>query len=85
MRDSPGSSLTVLAGVGSIVLATAVACAASGCGWDPSRPFNGNAPAVTRALEDLDAGDAPSAVARLEEYLSTGACKDGVMGTRGTS
>jgi hypothetical protein len=29
----------------------------------------------------LDAGDAGSAVARLEEYLSTGACKDGVIGT----
>ncbi len=40
MRDSQESSLTVLAGVGWIVLATAVACAASGCGWDPSRPFD---------------------------------------------
>jgi len=54
---------------------------ASACGWDPSRPFDRNAPAVTRALEDLDAGDAGSAVARLEDYLSTGACKDGVIGT----
>jgi tetratricopeptide (TPR) repeat protein len=64
-----------------ILLAAAFAIITSACGWDPSRPFDRNAPAVARALEDLDAGDAGSAVARLQQYLSTGACKDGVIGT----
>jgi hypothetical protein len=36
---------------------------------------------VREALVDLDAGDAGSAAARLEDYLSTGACKDGSIGT----
>jgi hypothetical protein len=36
---------------------------------------------VRQAIEDLDAGDAASAATRLEEYLSTGPCKDGNIGT----
>jgi Ca-activated chloride channel family protein len=51
------------------------------CGWNPSRPFDRDAPPVRRALADLDAGDAGSAAGRLEEYLSTGGCKDGNIGT----
>jgi hypothetical protein len=35
---------------------------------------------VKRAIADLDAGDAASAAGRLEDYLSTGACKDGNIG-----
>jgi hypothetical protein len=50
------------------------------CGWDPSRPFDREAPAVKMALADLDAGDAASAAGRLEEYLSTGACSEGNIG-----
>jgi Ca-activated chloride channel family protein len=53
----------------------------SSCGWNPSRPFDREAPTVKQALSDLDAGDAASAASRLEEYLSTGPCKDGVIGT----
>jgi hypothetical protein len=51
------------------------------CGWNPSRPFDREAPAVKEALVELDGGDAGSAVAKLEDYLSTGACKDGNIGT----
>jgi hypothetical protein len=51
------------------------------CGWNPSRPFDRDSPAVQEALGDLDAGDASSAAVRLEDYLSTGACKDGSIGT----
>jgi Ca-activated chloride channel homolog len=51
------------------------------CGWNPSRPFDRDAPSVRLALSDLDAGDAASAAGRLEEYLSTGPCKDGNIGT----
>ncbi|MDP9148811.1 MAG: tetratricopeptide repeat protein, partial [Myxococcota bacterium] len=51
------------------------------CGWNPSRPFERDAPSVNKAVADLDAGDAASATKRLEEYLSTGDCKDGNIGT----
>jgi Ca-activated chloride channel family protein len=51
------------------------------CGWNPSRPFDRESPPVTQALADLDAGDAASAASRLEDYLSTGPCKDGSIGT----
>ncbi len=53
----------------------------TGCAWDPSRPFDRDAPLVKEAVGDLDAGDAGSAANRLEEYLSTGECKDGIIGT----
>jgi Ca-activated chloride channel homolog len=55
--------------------------ALASCGWNPSRPFDRSAPAVTEALAELDAGDAAAAASRLEEYLSTGPCKDGSIGT----
>jgi hypothetical protein len=51
------------------------------CGWDPSRPFDREAPSVQRAVRDFDAGDAAAAAAVLEDYLSTGTCKDGNIGT----
>ena len=45
-----------------LLFGAAVACAAIGaCGWDPSHPFDREAPAVNRAIADLDAGDAASA------------------------
>jgi hypothetical protein len=52
-----------------------------GCGWDPSRPFDRDSPVVKEALGELDAGDASAAAGRLEDYLSTGICKDGSIGT----
>jgi hypothetical protein len=51
------------------------------CGWNPSRPFDREAPAVSEAITELDGGDAGSAARKLEEYLSTGPCKDGSIGT----
>ncbi|MDP9034729.1 MAG: hypothetical protein M3O50_07955 [Myxococcota bacterium] len=51
------------------------------CGWNPSRPFERDAPMVSRAVADLEAGDAASAANRLEEYLNTGDCKEGNIGT----
>jgi hypothetical protein len=64
-----------------VVLASALVCAAlAACGWDPSRPFDRDAPTVKQAIADLDAGDAGSAAGKLEDYLSTGQCKDGNIG-----
>jgi hypothetical protein len=57
------------------------ALALCACGWDPSRPFDRESPSVREAVSDLGSGDAASAASRLEEYLSTGRCKDGSIGT----
>jgi hypothetical protein len=52
------------------------------CGWSPSRPFDRQAPAVTSAIKSLaDGGDATLAAATLEDYLTTGPCADGNIGT----
>lgn len=51
------------------------------CGWDPSRPFERESPQVREAITQFDAGDAQSAGSLLEEYLSTGQCKEGNIGT----
>ena len=50
------------------------------CGWDPSHPFDRDAPPVKQAIGALDAGDATAASDLLEQYLSTGACADGKIG-----
>jgi hypothetical protein len=64
-----------------LLVAGAVACGwLAACGWNPSRPFEREAPAVKEAVVDLDGGDAATAVERLEEYLSTGPCKEGSIG-----
>ena len=65
-----------------VSVAGALACAA--CGWNPSRPFDRDVPAVKAAMADLDAGDAAAATARLQDYLSTGGCKEGSIGTPDT-
>jgi hypothetical protein len=63
------------------VLCSALVCAVlAACGWDPSRPFERDAPAVKQAIADLDGGDAGSAAHQLEDYLSTGQCKEGNIG-----
>jgi len=58
--------------------ATSIALGA--CGWDPSRPFDRDAPQVKQAVAALDAGDAAAAAVTLEEYLSTGVCDEGKIG-----
>ncbi len=61
-----------------IASASFVACS----GWDPMRPFEREAPEVREAITHLgDAGDAATAGNVLEEYLVTGQCKDGNIGT----
>ena len=50
------------------------------CSWDPSRPFERQAPEVDQAIRSLDAGDASFAATTLEEYLSTGVCSEGSIG-----
>jgi len=61
-----------------VALASALVVA---CGWDPSRPFEREAPEVREAIGQLDAGDAATAKGLLEEYLATGQCKEGNIGT----
>lgn len=53
----------------------------SACAWDPSHPFDHDVPEVSKAVRALDAGDATFAAQTLEEYLSTGACNNGSLGT----
>lgn len=55
-----------------------VACS----GWDPTRPFEREAPEVRESIPYLgDGGDASIATGILEEYLVTGQCKEGNIGT----
>ena len=63
---------------GAIVLSSAFVV---GCGWDPSRPFERESPQVREAIGMLDGGDAKAAGDLLEDYLATGACKEGSIGT----
>ena len=66
------------------ILATGglVALIGAACGWNPSRPFDRQAPEVTRAIKSLaDGGDANGAAGTLEDYLATGPCADGNIGT----
>jgi hypothetical protein len=51
------------------------------CGWDPSRPFDREAPQVNEALRHYDAGEAGSAADLLQDYLTTGGCQEGNIGT----
>jgi len=59
----------------------AVSLAAFGCGWDPGKPFDRESPEVNQAIRALDGGDATVASSTLEDYLSTGPCSEGNIGT----
>jgi hypothetical protein len=61
----------------------AVMAALAGCGWQPDKPFERNAPAVDDAIEALDAGEAGAAASLLQGYLETGECKEGNIGVSG--
>ncbi len=69
----PRSRTVTLALLGACVVVAA-------CGWDPSRPFDREAPQVNAAISALDGGDARAAATTLEDYLSTGACAEGNIG-----
>ena len=58
-----------------------IAVAVAACGWDPSRPFDRESPQVNEALGQYDAGEAGAAADLLQDYLTTGACKEGSIGT----
>ena len=60
----------------------ALGCLAAACNWDPSHPFDREAPPVNQAIVELDAGDASAAAATLENYLATGPCEDGNIGAK---
>lgn len=51
------------------------------CGWDPSRPFEREAPEVNEAIRWYDGGEAGLASEILRDYLWTGKCEDGTIGT----
>jgi Ca-activated chloride channel family protein len=53
----------------------------AGCNTIADRLFERHAPPVDKAIGALDAGDAAAAVELLQQYLSTGQCKDGRIGT----
>jgi hypothetical protein len=76
-RSRRGSGAPVVAALSVAVLLGL----ASGCAWDPSRPFDRDAPQVKEAVAALDAGEAGAATTLLEGYLSTGPCQDGIIGT----
>lgn len=59
----------------------AASAVVAACGWDPSRPFDRESPVVNAALTEYDAGEAGAAADLLEQYLSTGACSGGNIGT----
>lgn len=64
-----------------IGLASLVAALVLGCHSVSDRVFERSAPQVDQAIGALDAGDASAAVDLLEQYLSTGQCKGGKIGT----
>jgi tetratricopeptide (TPR) repeat protein len=64
-----------------IFFASAACAVVAACGWDPSRPFDREAPQVNEALTEYDAGEAGSAAELLEDYLATGGCAEGNIGT----
>jgi tetratricopeptide (TPR) repeat protein len=77
------ASLRPIALAASVVVALGLGAwvAASGCsGWDPTKPFERNAPEVDQALADLDAGKLESAADALQRYLGTGPCTDAGLG-----
>jgi len=51
-----------------------------GCGLEPDRLFQRNAPQVDRAIDALDAGEPQAAADLLQAYLGTGACEGGDIG-----
>ena len=67
--------------MGALAWACVASLAVAACGWDPSKPFERDAPPVKQAIVALDAGDATAAAGTLEEYLTTGACAEGNIGT----
>jgi tetratricopeptide (TPR) repeat protein len=66
-----------------VVALVTLAALVSACGWNPSKPFERDAPTVKEAvaLLEADGGDAKAATALLADYLTTGPCAEGNIGT----
>jgi hypothetical protein len=80
LRRALGSRV-LWAGFGTACLAGGATHLAVGCnGWDPRDPFQHNAPAVEKALAQIDGGDFVSAEQILSDYLGTGVCDKGKLG-----
>jgi len=63
-------------------LAVALACAGvAACGWDPRKPFERESPQVNEALREYEAGAPDAAAGLLGDYLTTGLCDEGNIGT----
>ncbi|MBK7586048.1 MAG: hypothetical protein IPI67_38415 [Myxococcales bacterium] len=78
-RIRRGRSVKTLAAVGSGALLPLLL--AVGCQGGADRLFERNSPSVDEAIGALDAGDAQAAVGLLGEYLSTGSCEQGQIGS----
>jgi Ca-activated chloride channel family protein len=74
-KKRPGRRAAAAAATAAVAL-----WASSGC-QTIDELFTRNAPVVDQAISTLDAGDAGGAVSLLEEYLSTGKCESGNIGT----
>jgi len=57
-----------------VTAATLGPALASGCNWDPRRPFERNAPEVEEAISMIESGQYESAQEVLAKYLGTGVC-----------
>jgi tetratricopeptide (TPR) repeat protein len=67
--------------LGMAALVGALTSASTGCsGWEPTEPFERNAPEVDEAIRLIDAGQYESAEKVLADYLGTGLCSDAGLG-----
>lgn len=57
-----------------VTAATLGPAIATGCSWDPRRPFERNAPEVEDAIQMIESGQFESAQEVLGKYLGTGVC-----------
>jgi uncharacterized membrane protein YgcG len=80
MKASPSSARRLFARA-SLAAAIVTSGVVAACGWDPSRPFERESPQVREAIGHLDGGDAGHARDLLADYLATGACSEGSIGT----
>ena len=64
-----------------LILAFGYAWLAVGCAKQRNELWMRNAPAVDEAIAAYDAGDAGSAVSLLQQYLATGKCEQGNIGS----
>lgn len=62
-------------------LAFAALLLSTACEWDPAAPFERYAPQVDLSIALMDGGDAKAPADLLADYLTTGVCDDGTIGS----